>query len=1019
MAAETVKIHPDAVDENRYKTFQTGPSRQGAALTMKALSYQKRQTFNNVCCIALCPLFMVLIAAGLGGLIEGLILRANPVTEYLYCSSKPTFNEVNVPIWDTSDLTVYQTTPKSQVPGASNDKVYDVNWALIRGVLSTNGPPGAASSSYKRPCSFWYADDYPYSEPYDRDPLQRGDKIRDAMFVAEPIGGWLSVIASQNKSRIDATGINIFNVNQQRAWLHVGFANGVDSLLGNKSFANPFLASLLTNSSANNFVNGTRSNGLLNTIGTRYYADIVLTGPYNAIVRSVQPFPWYNVSTGTNVANDLDDKIAIAINSALLEIAKLDKTALLGSNVTARTLFYLQVNQLLTAVPYGGIYFSTINHSQRKYSWNFHVGVDKRLTASTNFPAAGPRLLLQQTLLDNAILRMSNPSTLGDSSITHGFRIMPQLGSNAISIPFGSIIGSILYPFGVSFLLPIFAIILVQEKEQRILMMMKMNGMKSWSYYISHYLTFFTLTDNGVLILLFFIWGHNQISLAFFLATFFNRSRLALITVFLLVLCSVIISLVTADLFDGKTAPEGYLIWPPFAFYRALSLINTASFSATVAPYRMSDLKPGDEVNTCIAYMAVEIFIYLFITYYLDAVFPSEFGVRKPWHFPVSEPYHYMLKRQRIKANGGVDPLSEAEMAKKVTVDEKETQFEDADVKAERARLTADGFDSAPYPLVMKNMRKVYAGRGGAGPKLAVKDVTLAIEKNTVFGLLGPNGAGKTTLISILTGLYETSTGHATLAGFNIATETAQVYRKIGICPQFDILWEELTVGEHLYFYGRLKGIAKQDLRAAVVQAMTNVSLEKFENRLSKGLSGGEKRRLSIAIALLGNPAVVFLDEPTTGLDPEVRRLIWDIVDNASGSTTIVLTTHSMEEAEALCHKIGIMAKGTLRCLAEPLRLKQLYGPGFKIFANSNEDDTAKVCQYLESILPSGWKKMDAFATSTTYEFPPVQGVLSSLFVQIESKKKDVGILDWGVGQTTLEEVFVKLISEADASAEY
>jgi ABC-type multidrug transport system ATPase subunit len=126
-----------------------------------------------------------------------------------------------------------------------------------------------------------------------------------------------------------------------------------------------------------------------------------------------------------------------------------------------------------------------------------------------------------------------------------------------------------------------------------------------------------------------------------------------------------------------------------------------------------------------------------------------------------------------------------------------------------------------------------------------------------------------------------------------------------------------------------------------------------------------------------------------------------------------------MEEAEALCQRIGIMAKGTLRCLAEPLRLKQLYGPGFKLFANSLEDKTVGVCEYLESVLPQGWKKADTFATNTSYEFIPGPGILGQLFRTIEADKKRVGILDWGLGQTTLEEVFVKIISEADASAEY
>ena len=142
-----------------------------------------------------------------------------------------------------------------------------------------------------------------------------------------------------------------------------------------------------------------------------------------------------------------------------------------------------------------------------------------------------------------------------------------------------------------------------------------------------------------------------------------------------------------------------------------------------------------------------------------------------------------------------------------------------------------------------------------------------------------------------MTGLYEASAGEATLAGFNIKTESSQVYRCIGVCPQFDILWEDLTVEEHLYFYIRLKGVPKDQEDVAVTKALEKVSLLNFRNRLSKGLSGGEKRRLSIAIALSGNPSVVFLDEPTTGLDPEVRRLIWNIINDARAGKTVILTT--------------------------------------------------------------------------------------------------------------------------------
>ena len=126
----------------------------------------------------------------------------------------------------------------------------------------------------------------------------------------------------------------------------------------------------------------------------------------------------------------------------------------------------------------------------------------------------------------------------------------------------------------------------------------------------------------------------------------------------------------------------------------------------------------------------------------------------------------------------------------------------------------------------------------------------------------------------MLTGLYPASSGEALLCGFDLKTQSDQVYTKIGVCPQFDILWHDLTVEEHLYFYARLRGIASKDEDEAVISALSDVALLKFKNRLAKGLSGGERRRLSIAIALLGQPKVVFLDEPTTGLDPEVRRLM-------------------------------------------------------------------------------------------------------------------------------------------------
>ncbi|KAJ3221143.1 hypothetical protein HDU81_010866, partial [Chytriomyces hyalinus] len=216
----------------------------------------------------------------------------------------------------------------------------------------------------------------------------------------------------------------------------------------------------------------------------------------------------------------------------------------------------------------------------------------------------------------------------------------------------------------------------------------------------------------------------------------------------------------------------------------------------------------------------------------------------------------------------------------------------------------------------------------------------------------------------------------------------------------------------------RLKGVEKGDEASAVQKSLEQVSLIALKHRLSKNLSGGEKRRLSIAIALVGNPAVVFLDEPTTGLDPEVRRLIWNIIQDARGDKTIILTTHSMEEAEALCQRIGIMAKGSLRCMAQPLRLKELYGTGFKLSFHSLSQDTERASRFIESVLPVGWKKIDAFSTNTAYEFPAAANSIPTLFETIEDQKTKHGVLQWGISQTTLEEVFLRIITDDDANAD-
>ncbi|KAJ3316708.1 hypothetical protein HDV06_002983, partial [Boothiomyces sp. JEL0866] len=675
---------------------------------------------------------MSALAGILGSLILSLIAKSTPVDEYVYCSNKAAMNEINIPFWDATNAN-YSTVPGSSLPGTTLDTVYEVNWALILGQLSTTQGPGAASATFKRPCTWWYGENYPFSKIYERPPNATGNLVRDSSFLSEPYGGWISAL-HQGGSLIENRTNTVFTNSQLRAWALISADSSVDrSLIGARPQSNGLAATQLlaapNQSVAFDAVTSSTSGGLLQTIPTRYYFD-ALADPSVQF----QPIPWFNTSSSTD--DDLDVMIGDAIRSSIAEVAKIDKSDLLSNDLAKQNAVFLKINEVLKGLPHGAIYFNKIDHSNKKYSWNYHFGTDIRFSAASSFPQPGPRLLYQQTQLDNAILRNGNPGKFGDAQITQGFRILPQVGNTALNFPFGSLIGAILYPFGISFLLPIFAITLVQEKESRILVMMKMNGMKTWAHYLGHYITmfllytistlifiisgyyfklnFFTITQSSVLFVLFFIWGNIQIAMAFLFSTLFNKSRTALVVVFLIVLCSVIISLVINNLFLDKDAPLAIFIWPPFAFYRALGLINSISIDVTQAGYKFKDFFGNNEVAHAIQFLFVEIFVVFGLAAYFDAVVPSEFGVAKPWHFPVTDLFAKKKTEQEILAE--VDAIK---------IDEEEIKFEDADVKEERARVLSPKFVNDDHLLTMKHMRKIYAGRGGSGPKLAVKDVTL------------------------------------------------------------------------------------------------------------------------------------------------------------------------------------------------------------------------------------------------------------------------------------------------------
>ncbi|KAK1298625.1 ABC transporter A family member 7 [Acorus calamus] len=315
--------------------------------------------------------------------------------------------------------------------------------------------------------------------------------------------------------------------------------------------------------------------------------------------------------------------------------------------------------------------------------------------------------------------------------------------------------------------------------------------------------------------------------------------------------------------------------------------------------------------------MTMEWFVLLPVAYYIDQVTPLGGGVRKSPHF--------FLSLFRKKPSSSIQrPILQRGGSKVVQMDKPDVTRE-----KELVGQLLSGLKSS-QTIICDNLKKVYPGRDGNPVKLAVQGLSLAVLRGECFGMLGPNGAGKTSFINMMIGLIRPTSGTAYIQRLDIQTDMDEIYTKMGVCPQHDLLWEMLTGREHLLFYGRLKNLKGDALMQAVEASLKSVNLFHggVGDKQVRQYSGGMKRRLSVAISLIGDPKVVYVDEPSTGLDPASRKNLWEVVKRAKQGRAIILTTHSMEEAEVLCDRLGIFVDGSLQCIGNPKEETMSQGQG-------------------------------------------------------------------------------------------
>eukprot|EP00573_Skeletonema_grethae_P008746 CAMPEP_0201706040 /NCGR_PEP_ID=MMETSP0578-20130828/47609_1 /ASSEMBLY_ACC=CAM_ASM_000663 /TAXON_ID=267565 /ORGANISM="Skeletonema grethea, Strain CCMP 1804" /LENGTH=1815 /DNA_ID=CAMNT_0048194413 /DNA_START=88 /DNA_END=5535 /DNA_ORIENTATION=- len=316
-------------------------------------------------------------------------------------------------------------------------------------------------------------------------------------------------------------------------------------------------------------------------------------------------------------------------------------------------------------------------------------------------------------------------------------------------------------------------------------------------------------------------------------------------------------------------------------------------------------------------------------------------------------------------------------------------------------------------PVLMHKLRKEYPSVGGAPAKVALRSLDLHVEKGRVLGLLGKNGAGKTTALKIMAGMHDSSGGIGLVAGFDVEAERLDVYKNLGNCPQFDCVWDNQSVCRHLEFYARLKGIKDPVKAAKEIAVAVGLGETDVYTRNAANLSGGMRRRLSIAVSLLGSPNVLFLDEPTTGLDPSTRSEIWSLVSSfATPERAVIITTHMMLEADALCSRIAIVAKGNLKVVGTNQHLKDNYGSGYLLQLNlvqSTDESIEAALQFVRENINKDAKIVTKQAKTIHINLPRDVSVEKIFSLLYSDEATSCGINQFLVSQSSLEDVFIAL----------
>ncbi|XP_044528119.1 cholesterol transporter ABCA5 [Gracilinanus agilis] len=557
------------------------------------------------------------------------------------------------------------------------------------------------------------------------------------------------------------------------------------------------------------------------------------------------------------------------------------------------------------------------------------------------------------------------------------------------------------------------AIHIVAEKEKKLKEFLKIMGLHDTAFWLSWVLLYTSLifimsllmaviatasslfpqSSCFVIFLLFFLYGLSSVFFALMLTPLFKKSKHVGIVEFLATVAFGFVGLLIVLLEDFPKS----LVWLLSPFCQCTFLIGI-----TQVMY-LEDLDEGALFSNlikgpypliiAIIMLALNSVFYILLAVYLDQVIPGEFGLRRPSLYFIKPSYWSKSKRNykelsegNVNGNPGfseiIEPVSSEFLGK------------------EAIRISG----------IQKTFRKK------SETVEALRNLSFDIYEGQITALLGHSGTGKSTLMNILCGLCPPSDGLASIYGHRVSEidEMFEARKMIGICPQLDINFDVLTVEENLSILASIKGIPANSIIQEVQKVLLDLDMQAIKDNQAKKLSGGQKRKLSLGIAVLGEPKVLLLDEPTAGMDPCSRHIVWNLLKYRKNNRVIVLSTHFMDEADILADRKAVISQGMLKCVGSSLFLKSKWGIGYRLSMYIDKDCVTESLSSLVKQHIPGANLLQQNDQQLVYSLPfKDMDRFSGLFSDLDTHS-DLGVISYGVSMTTLEDVFLKLEVEAE-----